>query len=95
MKSAVQWFNDEVSIHLDFDQRLYLKELLLQAKEMEKQQIILSYHEGSEDLNYNPQEYYTSTYGSKGNDECQFEPTTNTSSATICKHCGREKFLHQ
>lgn len=33
--------------------------------------------------------------GSKGSDECQFEPTTNTSSATICKHCGKEKFLHQ
>jgi len=31
---------------------------------------------------------------SKGSDECQFEPTSNTSSATICKHCGREKFLH-
>ena len=39
--------------------------------------------------------YYTSTYGSKGSDECQFEVTTNTSSATICKHCGREKFLHK
>jgi len=26
--------------------------------------------------------------------KCQFEPTTNTSSATICKHCGRDKFLH-
>jgi hypothetical protein len=26
--------------------------------------------------------------------KCKFEPTTNTSSATICKHCGREKFLH-
>jgi hypothetical protein len=24
----------------------------------------------------------------------QFEPTTNTSSATICKWCGQEKFLH-
>jgi hypothetical protein len=34
------------------------------------------------------------TFVSKGSDECQFEPTTNTSSATICKHCGREKFLH-
>lgn len=28
-------------------------------------------------------------------DECQFEPTTNTSSATICANCGREKFLHK
>jgi len=24
----------------------------------------------------------------------QFEPTSNTSSATICKWCGQEKFLH-
>jgi len=27
--------------------------------------------------------------------KCKFEPTTNTSSATICKHCGREKLLHK
>jgi hypothetical protein len=26
---------------------------------------------------------------------CQFEPKTNTSSATICQYCGREKFLHK
>lgn len=25
---------------------------------------------------------------------CMFEPRTDTSSATICKHCGKEKFLH-
>jgi len=25
---------------------------------------------------------------------CMFEPRTDTSSATICKHCGQEKFLH-
>jgi hypothetical protein len=25
---------------------------------------------------------------------CAFEPTTDTSSATICKHCGKEKFMH-
>jgi hypothetical protein len=25
---------------------------------------------------------------------CMFEPTTDTSSATVCKHCGQEKFLH-
>ena len=35
---------------------------------------------------------YNDTFGS---DECQFEPTTNTSSATICANCGREKFLHK
>jgi len=27
--------------------------------------------------------------------KCQFEPTPNTSSATICANCGREKFLHK
>ena len=26
---------------------------------------------------------------------CVFEQTTDTSSATICKHCGQEKFMHQ
>ena len=26
---------------------------------------------------------------------CIFEPRTDTSSATICKHCGQEKFMHQ
>ena len=25
---------------------------------------------------------------------CMFEPRTDTSSATICKHCGQEKFMH-
>ena len=25
---------------------------------------------------------------------CMFEPRTDTSSATICKHCSQEKFLH-
>jgi len=31
----------------------------------------------------------------KESDECYFEPTLNTSSTTICKHCSREKFLHK
>ena len=35
------------------------------------------------------------TFVSKGSDECQFEPIPNISSATICKHCGREKYLHK
>jgi hypothetical protein len=37
-QTAVEWFNDEIIIHLNFDQRLYLKDILKQAKEMEKQQ---------------------------------------------------------
>jgi hypothetical protein len=38
-QTAVEWFNDEIIIHLNFDQRLYLKDILKQAKEMEKEQI--------------------------------------------------------
>jgi hypothetical protein len=36
--SAVEWFNDEILIHLNFDQRLYLKDIYNKAKEMEKEQ---------------------------------------------------------
>ena len=28
------------------------------------------------------------------NNQCQFEASTNTSSATICKWCGKEKWQH-
>ena len=72
--------------------------LFEEALQMEKKQIIDAYNKSFElrDKPYSTADkYYTSTYGSKGSDECQFEPTTNTSSATICKHCGREKLLHQ
>lgn len=27
--------------------------------------------------------------------DCIFESTTDTSSATICRFCGKEKFLHK
>jgi hypothetical protein len=37
-QTAVEWFNDEILIHLNFDQRLYLKDIFEQAKEMEKEQ---------------------------------------------------------
>jgi len=43
---------------------------------------------------YMPDPYYAEEYEIKGSDECYFEPMTNTSSATICKHCGKEKFMH-
>jgi len=37
-QTAVEWFNDEILIHLNFDQRLYLKDIFEQAKEMEEEQ---------------------------------------------------------
>jgi len=70
-----------------------------EALEMHKQEIIDAYGEGFGwnygNKKYNGKEYYQETFVSKGSDECQFEPTSNTSSATICKHCGREKYLHK
>jgi hypothetical protein len=37
-QTAVEWFNDEILIHLNFDQRLYLRDILEKAKEMEEEQ---------------------------------------------------------
>jgi hypothetical protein len=47
-KTAVEWFNDEILIHLNFDQRLYLKDIFNQAKEMEWEYIIDTYIQGCE-----------------------------------------------
>jgi len=72
-------------------------EIKREAKLLHKQEIIDAYNKSFElrDKPYSTADkYYQETFVSKGSDECQFEPTTNTSSATICKHCGIEKYLH-
>lgn len=63
-QTAVEWFNDEIIIHLNFDQRLYLKDILKQAKEMEKEQIIKAFEDGNEQgfLCKEGIEYYNETY---------------------------------
>jgi hypothetical protein len=65
-QTAVQWFNDEIIIHLNFDQRLYLKDILKQAKEMEKEQITEAFKEGNLyhgwALKHEPEQYYNETY---------------------------------
>jgi hypothetical protein len=63
-QTAVEWFNDEIIIHLNFDQRLYLKDILKQAKEMEKEQIIDAFDEcGNWQDKYSDSEhYYNKTY---------------------------------
>jgi len=67
-QTAVEWFNDEIIIHLNFDQRLYLKDILKQAKEMEKEQIMDAHIDGMDSLpvypNYNgdAENYYNETY---------------------------------
>ncbi len=82
--------------------KLFKNYLESYQKEVHKQEIkkvwfdsTMQFDNSSKMTNYKSfEDYYQETYGSKGSDECYFEPTTNTSSATICKHCGREKFMH-
>jgi hypothetical protein len=63
-QTAVEWFNDEIIIHLNFDQRLYLKDILKQAKEMEKQMTIEAFEDGNEQgfICKTGEEYYNETY---------------------------------
>ena len=99
--TSIEWLINELytEMNLSGDGRV-LDEILEEAKEMHKQEIINAWYNGY--INQSPmvdeencgEQFYKETFVSKGSDECQFEPTTNTSSATICKHCGREKFLH-
>jgi len=70
-----------------------------QAKEMHKQEIENAYWDGGQDIPTSGQsceQYYQETFVSKGSDECQtFEKMYDTTSATLCANCGKEKFLHK
>jgi hypothetical protein len=63
-QTAVEWFNDEIIIHLNFDQRLYLKDILKQAKEMENEQITEAFEDGNEHgfICKTGEQYYNETY---------------------------------
>jgi hypothetical protein len=61
-QTAVEWFNDEIIIHLNFDQRLYLKDILKQAKEMEKEQIMEAHGAKQYHKTVNGEQYYNETY---------------------------------
>ena len=103
--TSIEWLIKELytEMNMSGDGRV-LDEILEEAKEMHKKEhgdtwdaALLqgskragNFMRAYEDFD----NYYQETFVSKGSDECQFEPTTNTSSATICKHCGREKLLH-
>jgi len=90
--TSIEWLISKLGIS-----EITHKKLFEQAKEMHKQEILNAYNKSFElrDKPYSTADkYYQETFVSKGSDECHFEPTTNTSSATICKHCGRDKFLH-
>jgi hypothetical protein len=89
--TAIEWLAEQLYPAIKLDSKI-IDTFVEVAKEMERKQIIDAAErwKGTDFA----EKYYNETYGSKGSDECYFEPTTNTSSATICKHCGREKFMH-
>jgi len=93
--TSIEWLIEKFKIYLPSIHQKGLENAFEQAKEMHKQEIIDAWKDGYGGNEHNSDEYYQETFVSKGSDECQFEPITNTSSATICKHCGREKFLHK
>jgi Zn-dependent M16 (insulinase) family peptidase len=63
-QTAVEWFNDEILIHLNFDQRLYLKDIFEQAKEMEKEQICDAINKFAPVV-IDAEDYYNETFKSK------------------------------
>jgi hypothetical protein len=77
--TAVEWLEDR------YRPKSYITaEEFAQAKEMEEQEREDMYKKGWFDA--------IETYG--GN-KCQFEIHNSTSSATICKWCGKEKWQHK
>ena len=62
-QSSIEWLVDEINIHLNFDQRLYLKELLEQAKAMHEEEVM--------DAHYAPKygcfskDYYNETFNAE------------------------------
>ena len=94
--TSIEWLWEQIDgiiPYQDIKTSQLFNGVLDQAKEMHKQEIIDSAErwKGTDFA----ERYYQETFVSKGSDECQFEPTTNTSSATICANCGKEKFLHK
>ena len=72
-QSSIEWLAYEINVHLNFDQRLYLKELLEQAKAMHRGEI--------EYANYYGQSLhakYTTDLMMRENAEYYYEETFNT-----------------
>lgn len=75
--TAVEWLINELQLYYEGKSKLVYYEIIEQAKEMEKQQIIDAFDEGQEyeyqyHINNTPkfdsQTYYNETYGSKGSE---------------------------
>ncbi len=58
-ETAVEWLIDQVEDFIG----LIPVDVIDQAKEMEKQQILIAYDNGWETGSYKPEQYYNETYG--------------------------------
>jgi len=65
-QTAVEWLIDNLKGQLNIDEVTYI---IKKGKEMEKEQIIMAYHNGYSDAiqaepkQYEPEQYYNETYG--------------------------------
>jgi hypothetical protein len=67
-QTAVEWLVDELNQKIDFipmDKWDMIRNIVQQAKEMEKEQILDALDEGFESDGYNPEQYYKETYSTK------------------------------
>jgi hypothetical protein len=68
-KTAVEWLQAEIDNKDIGEIPMWAYEFIEQAKAMEKEQIVMAYHNGysdaiqSEPKQYEPEQYYTETYG--------------------------------
>jgi hypothetical protein len=72
MKTAVEWLQQEVilqtNLPLNLENVLVFNKLIEQAKEMEREQIMDAYNQGSNDYGsqcYQPEQYYKETFKSE------------------------------
>jgi hypothetical protein len=69
-QTAVEWLVENIpdlGKYIPFGVSIELYAKFQQAKEMEKQQILIAYDMGDRDVRYQPEQYYEQTYG--GNNE--------------------------
>ena len=95
-QTAVEWLQEKLNKILIDNQIQQTEHLFDQAKQMEKEQIMNAHLTGliyplEMEACKQAEQYYNETFNTK---DCQFYPKMDTTSATICANCGREKFEH-
>lgn len=67
-QSSIDWLANEISIYLNFDQRLYLKELIEQSNAMHKEEMLTAMNIAFRDGLYIADESYGESYKSPYDD---------------------------